>query len=115
MASVLPFKQDRPADNARSFAAGVGAVDLTAITKLPNFGPQMTEVHNANAAASQSAVLTLDDNTTFTVVLAPNETRVIRTGVKALQASGADVSFACYWWIAPGDSGEWQYSATINP
>lgn len=109
-------KIDRPADKAKSFAAGVGAVALDAQAgPFPNFGPQYTEAHNNNNAATQSAVFTLEDGTTLTVVVGPNETRRVHVPVKALSASsGADISFVCYWWVAAGPD-DFNYLATINP
>lgn len=109
-------KLDRPADKAKSFAAAAGAAALDAQPNpFPNFGPQLVEAHNANAAASQTAVVTLEDASTFNVVLSPGETRAIPVPVKALTgSSGADVSFNCYWWIAAGPD-DFQYSPTINP
>lgn len=115
MANAYPFLQNRSADLAKSFAAGLGAIDLTAVTKFPTFGPQLVEVHNANAAASQNALLTLEDNTTLTVVLAPNESRYVRVAVKAFQVSGADVSAIGYWWNGPGSSTDFQYQVNYNP
>lgn len=116
MASAPRHSLERTADKAKSFAAGAGAAALDAQPNpFPNFGPQLVEAHNANAAANQSAVVTLEDNSTFTVVLAPGETRFIGVPVKALTgSSGADVSFNCYWWIGAGPN-DFSYFPTINP
>lgn len=100
MANSLPKMTNRSADKAKSFAAGFGATNLTTVTgQFPNHGPQYSEAHNANSAANQSLLGTLEDGTTFTIVLAPGETRPVPVTLAALQVSGADISVACYWWL----------------
>ncbi len=114
MAQALPFLTNRSADKAKSFAAGFGATNLTTVTgQFPNYGPQYSEAHNANAAANQNAVLTLQDGTTLTVVLAPGETRPVPVPLSALQVSGADISLVCYWWAFPSKNDE-QRLPTLN-
>lgn len=115
MANSLPKLTNRSSDKAKSFAAGFGATNLTTLTGgFPNHGPQYSEAHNANAASTQNAVVTLEDSTTFTLVLAPGETRPIPVPITALQVSGADVSLACYWWLR-SMKGDDATLPTLNP
>lgn len=113
------FETTRPANKGRSFTtAQVNAVtvlDTIAASRLPNFGPQLVELHNKDLAAASVVTVTLQDGTDFVVDLGPNETRPIPTPVKAFKtAAPATVTANAYWWIYP-EKGDHNYSPVTNP
>jgi hypothetical protein len=94
---------DRPADYAESFAAGTGAVDLTARPDdMPQQAAQWVDAFN-EGATSQEAVVTTIRGKTLTALIPAGHSYRFLTPCTALEAgSGADVSFTVYWWKVPG-------------
>lgn len=106
-------------DRSRSFTTAqvnaVTALDNIAASKLPPFGPQVTDIHNNSTTVASVVTVTMEDGVDSIYELAPNETRAIRIPIKAFKtASPATVTANCYWWAKPGPQDD-KYSIADVP
>jgi hypothetical protein len=95
------FSADRILSIADLQATGTaGARDLTAISLMGNFAPQLIRLNNSGAAAA-TIIMTPEYGPNVTIVLNPTSQYEVICPIKAtVSCDVATVSALLYWWAA---------------
>lgn len=96
--NVAPPRTSRGFTHSKAFVKGWASdQDLTAQSGYPAHAPQLVDIKNEGSAAA-TAVLTMQNGTTFTKVLAAGQEYPVESPVDSLMAtSDADVSAVAHW------------------
>ena len=95
--NAAPPRTSRGFTHSKAFAKNFATTDLTAQASKPAHAPQLVDIKNEGAAAA-TAVLLMQDGSTFTKVLTPGQEYPVESPVDSLMdTSDADVSAVAHW------------------